>query len=485
MAEKPASLHEYWYPTHAGEQNPALDSLKKSVKRQKPLTRFIQAIPMALLLFAMYAWVTFVLTFFTGEELFSSENTIGFVLALSTAVVILGGVIYKYAVTHHVYLVDFTVAELPEEYEVPNSNIQGPLTPAFKPESVEFVEKLAKRTGLGEHTYFPKVFHQKELIRPTMELSREEAMLVATNTCDKLFEQTKISPKDVDCVITNCSLFCPTPSMSAMIMNHYKMRDTCKNFSLGGMGCSAGLISIDLAKDFLASHSNSNVLVFSTENITHSLYYGNERSRLLPYTLFRLGGAAILLSNKSSMKRKALYELTNLVRVNRSSDDESYNVVFQSEDECGEKGIALGRQLVTCVSKALAKNLSILFPQVLTYKELLKYGIDYIKRMTNAEYRKNAKPYIPDVSETFQGYCIHAGGRGVIDGIQKNFGLSDEDCLASRASLYRFGNTSSASIWYELMFIERCKYLMRGDNVLQLAFGSGLKVNSAVWQKLN
>ncbi|KAH9309737.1 hypothetical protein KI387_037648, partial [Taxus chinensis] len=45
--------------------------------------------------------------------------------------------------------------------------------------------------------------------------------------------------------------FNPTPSLSAMIINHYKLRGNITSYNLGGMGCSAGLISIDLAKDLL------------------------------------------------------------------------------------------------------------------------------------------------------------------------------------------------------------------------------------------
>lgn len=40
-----------------------------------------------------------------------------------------------------------------------------------------------------------------------------------------------------------------------------------------------------------------------------------------------------------------------------------------------------------------------------------------------------------------------AGGRAVIDGMQKHLALSDAAIEASRAGLYRWGNVSSASVW--------------------------------------
>ena len=39
-------------------------------------------------------------------------------------------------------------------------------------------------------------------------------------------------------------------------------------------------------------------LVVSLENITENVYLGNQRSMTIPNCLFRLGGAAVLLSNR-------------------------------------------------------------------------------------------------------------------------------------------------------------------------------------------
>ena len=52
-------------------------------------------------------------------------------------------------------------------------------------------------------------------------------------------------------MIVNCSLFNPTPSLSAMVVNHFGMRPDIKTYNLSGMGCSAGIISLGLAKELL------------------------------------------------------------------------------------------------------------------------------------------------------------------------------------------------------------------------------------------
>lgn len=80
---------------------------------------------------------------------------------------------------------------------------------------------------------------------------------------------------------------------------------------------------------------------------------------------------------------------------------------------------------------------------------------------------------------------MHAASKTVLDELQKNLELSEENMEASRMTLHRFGNTSSSSIWYELAYLEAKERVKRGDRVWQIAFGSGFKCNSVVWQAMS
>lgn len=378
-----------------------------------------------------------------------------------------------------VYLVDYSMFKPPRSFRVSFAGFMEHAKMALftEPKSVHFQMKILERSGLGEETCLPPALRYIPP-SPNMELAREEAEMVIFSCMDSLFKKTGLRPKDVDILVLNCSLFSPTPSLTAMVINKYKMRSNIKSFNLSGMGCSAGLISIDLAKDLLQHHPNSNAVVISTEILTPNSYMGKERAMLLPNVLFRMGGAAILLSNRRADSRRAKYRLAHVVRTHKGADDKSYRCISQEEDPDGYVGIKLNIDLMTIAGEALKSNITTIGPLVLPASEQLLFAFSLIGRKI---FNSKWKPYIPDFKLAFEHFCIHAGGRAVIDELQKSLDLTEEQVEASRMALHRFGNTSSSSLWYELNYIESKGRMRKGDRVWQIAFGSGFKCNSAVW----
>ena len=74
---------------------------------------------------------------------------------------------------------------------------------------------------------------------------------------------------------------------------------------------------------------------------------------LLPNCLFRMGAAAMILSNSAS---EARFRLRRVVRTVTAARDADYRCVFQEEDDKGNTGIRLSKDLATTAGYALKKR---------------------------------------------------------------------------------------------------------------------------------
>jgi 3-ketoacyl-CoA synthase len=383
-----------------------------------------------------------------------------------------------------VYLVEFACYRPGDEHEISKDGFldMTKSTGLFNAEAIDFQTKITKRSGLGDRTYLPPGIRSRP---PQLSLAqaRAEAEAVMFGCLDELFAATGIDPRrDVRVLVVNCSLFNPTPSLASMVVNHYKMREDVKSFNLGGMGCSAGLIAVDLARDLLQANPDSYAVVVSTENVTLNWYFGNDRSMLLSNCIFRMGGAAALLSNRRADARRAKYRLLHTVRTHKGAADECFNCVYQREDAGGNVGVSLARELMAVAGDALKTNITTLGPLVLPLTEQLKFLRSVVlQRVLRA---RGVRPYMPDFRRAFEHFCVHAGGRAVLEEVQRSLSLDDADMEPSKCTLHRFGNTSSSSLWYELAYAEAKGRVRRGHRVWQIGFGSGFKCNSAVWRAL-
>lgn len=388
-----------------------------------------------------------------------------------------------------IYLVDFACFKPHDDLKVTKDEFidMARKSSKFDEETLAFKKRILESSGIGDETYVPKSIMSPENTA-TMKEGRAEASMVIFGALDELFEKTKIRPKDVGVLVVNCSIFNPTPSLSAMIINHYKMRGNILSFNLGGMGCSAGIIALDLARDMLQANPNNYAVVVSTEMVGFNWYPGKVRSMLIPNCFFRMGCSAVLLSNRRRDYTRAKYRLEHIVRTHKGADDRSFRSVYQEEDEQRFKGLKISKDLVAIGGDALKANITTLGPLVLPFSEQLYFFAalvwSHLRGSKQNQQPANRRPYIPDYRLAFEHFCVHAASKTVLDELQRNLGLSEKNMEASRATLHRFGNSSSSSIWYELAYLEAKETIKGGDRIWQISFGSGFKCNSAVWRSV-
>lgn len=62
--------------------------------------------------------------------------------------------------------------------------------------------------------------------------------------------------------------------------------------------------------------------------------------------------------------------------------------------------------------------------------------------------------YIPNFKTAFQHFLVHTGGRAVIEEVEKKLSLAPADVQPSKETLFRYGNTCCAAVFYVLTNME-------------------------------
>ncbi|PIN04326.1 Very-long-chain 3-oxoacyl-CoA synthase [Handroanthus impetiginosus] len=346
----------------------------------------------------------------------------------------------------------------------------------------KFLLQTMVSSGIGEETYSPKNVIAGKEKDPSFHDSIDEMDEIFIQTLDNIFLKSGISPQEIDILVVNVSLLSPAPSLTSRIINHYKMRSDIKAFNLSGMGCSASLIAIDLVRNLFKIHKKSLALVVSTESLGPNWYCGKEKSMMLSNCLFRSGGCSMLFTNNSDFKGRAILKLRYLVRTHFGANDEAYECCIQVEDNEGYRGFRLTKKLTKAAARAFVMNLRVLAPKILPPWELVRYA------MVSMRWKKEKNTVLEAVGvglnlkSGVKHFCIHPGGRAVIDGVGKSLALTEYDLEPARMTLHRFGNTSAGGLWYVLGYMEAKKRLKKGDRIFMISFGAGFKCNNCVWE---
>jgi len=355
-----------------------------------------------------------------------------------------------------------------------------------------FLLRVIVRSGIGEETYAPRNILAGREDSPTLRDSLEEMDAFFDEAIAELFARTGFAPRDVDVLVFNVSMLSPSPSLSSRIVRRYGLREDVAAYNLTGMGCSAGLIALDLARNALRTRPRALALVVSSESIAPNWYSGTDKSMMLANCLFRCGGSAVLVTNDPAHRGRAKMELSCLVRANIGASDDAHACALQREDAEGRVGISLSKALPKAAVRAFAVNLRRLAPRVLPVAELARFAARHLARRLFFEFPQmqgsgsgkqqkggDAAPKI-NFKAGVDHFCLHPGGVAVIDAVKRDMGLEERDVEPSRMTLHRWGNTSTSSVWYVLSYMEAKGRLKVRDRVLMVTFGSGFKCNSCI-----
>jgi 3-ketoacyl-CoA synthase len=157
-------------------------------------------------------------------------------------------------------------------------------------------------------------------------------------------------------------------------------------------------------------------------------------------------------------------------------------------DEEGINGCVITKTLPSEAANVLEKGVRTMTPRIMTWGQYAEAAVNYIQtaaaQVSSGRLCTAPAPYQPDYTRCADHFLLHAGGYAILRGIQKGLRLPAEQMMPSFASLRDFGNTSSASTWYTWSYIESTDGVRKGQTVLQVGVGGGMKSGVAYWRAL-
>jgi alkylresorcinol/alkylpyrone synthase len=263
---------------------------------------------------------------------------------------------------------------------------------------------------------------------------------LAANVINDVLAKTSLNTTDIDhFIVISCTGF-DTPGLDVMLAGDLGMRPDMRRSALIGMGCYAGLTGLDRAILELAARPDNVVLVLAVEFGTLHFQHGQEIKNMVAGALFGDGLAAAIVGSGSAASHQPVILDT------MTFSDYAYQDLMGFH--LSDKGFQI--HLATRVPKVLRQ----IVPELVT---------GFLNR---------AGLRLADIR--FWG--IHPGGAKIIDYVGEALELEPEDLRYSRQVLRRYGNMSSATIFFVLDEIIREGQPQADDYALLLTFGPGLTV---------
>lgn len=299
----------------------------------------------------------------------------------------------------------------------------------------------------GERKLFPESLDLEPfpLLEERMRIYDSAACDLASETVLKCIEG-KIERNEITHLITVSCTAMSAPGLDLQVMEKLQLPGTTVRTSVNFMGCYAAIHGLKLADAFCRSTANANVVVVCIEFCTLHFQKAATLDNLTSSILFADGCAAALVQTNASAKGLDI--------------DKFYaDVVFKGKKDMAWQMASTGFQMtLTGYVPDLIKE---------DFKGLVQKALQY------------ADKNFEDVDE----WCIHPGGKKILESIANSLDIPKEKLCNSFEVLRQYGNMSSPTILFVLKDILHRLSLTpssRKQLVFAAAFGPGLTMETFI-----
>lgn len=236
------------------------------------------------------------------------------------------------------------------------------------------------------------------------------------------------------------------PGLDLEIMEKMELPRTLFRTSVNFMGCYAAIHALKLADSICKTDTAANVLIVCVEFCTLHFQKAPSNDNITSTLLFADGCAAVLLQHDSAA--------ASGIRLKNFYSD----VAFK-----GKKDMSW-----TLSSSGFLMTLSGYVPQLVEedFDELVGQALEHSGLTKN------------DITH----WCIHPGGKKILEAIEKSLSLPPERLAHSYSVLNEYGNMSSPTILFVLsrLFRELQAENSSGNTIFGAAFGPGLTMETFI-----
>ncbi|MDX1671123.1 MAG: type III polyketide synthase [Balneolaceae bacterium] len=303
----------------------------------------------------------------------------------------------------------------------------------------------------------PRFFFQKDgtLSQPSTgsrndryaEHARELFVAIAENL---ISEHPTFTRGDITHVITvSCTgFFAPGPDYE--IVKQLNLSPDTQRYHLGFMGCYAAFPALRMANAFCETDEDAVAMVICLELCSLHLQQAVTTDSLISGSVFADGGAGMLVSRRKPEKNTPAFRIKRFASsiAEQSEKDMAWSI--------GDTG----------------------FDMVLS---------TYVPDIIQANMEESIEPLLNELKTEggeIDRWAVHPGGRAILDKIEKEIGLSPEAFTASRKVLANYGNMSSGTVLFVLKELLDTPMNKKSENLLTMAFGPGLTIESALLEKI-
>jgi predicted naringenin-chalcone synthase len=277
-----------------------------------------------------------------------------------------------------------------------------------------------------------------------MKIYDKEALALSLKAIEKCITGF-ILPKDITHLITVSCTGMSAPGLDLQIAEALALSPNVFRTSVNFMGCYAAIHALKLAKLICDAEPSANVLIADTELCT--LHFQKE------YTADNAGSSLLFADGSAAA----------LISCNHTSPTSvTLDGFFSHVSYKGKKDMAWELS-----SKGFLMTLSGYVPQ------LIEEDIDELVTASLNHHNIDKS----DITH----WCIHPGGKKILQVIENKLNLSKDDLCYSRSILAKYGNMSSPTILFVLK--EMMKNIKSKAKIFGVAFGPGLTMETFLASK--